>query len=464
MSKEKGIMTREGHSGEMGKHTPLSRRLLRSFMLALSVLAVSAGLAGFALGQGGHAILIDIDDVINPVTAGFLHRAVDRAEKDEAELLIVRLDTPGGLFSSTRDMVSDLLEAEVPSVVYVAPGGAHAASAGTFIAAAANFAVMAPGTNIGAASPVGAGGEDLPETLASKATQDAAALMRDIAAKRGRNSEKLEETVLKATAYSSEEAVELKVVDFIALNLDDLLQKLDGQTVETAAGPRTLHTEGLQVRTLGMSFTERFLLIISDPNIAFILLVVGGLGIVIELFSPGAIVPGVVGAISLLLAFVALGNLPVNWAGVTFILLAMALLFLEAQVAGFGILGVGAIISFVVGGLLLFYRSGDPSPTMPTMGVSLWVLLPTTAILVGGGSWVVMAMIKSRRAVTFSTAETVMGKVGTVTTDLAPIGTVQLTSELWTAVADNEEVIRAGEKVRVVGLEGLTIRVSKTRE
>ena len=457
-------MTREGCSGEMGKQALLLRRLLRPFVLGLSALAVFGGLSGLALGQGSHALLIDIDDAINPITAGFLDRAVERAEKDGAELLIVRLDTPGGLLSSTRSMVTDLLEARVPTVVYVAPGGAHAASAGTFIAAAANFAAMAPGTNIGAASPVGTGGEELPETLKDKATQDAAALMRDIASTRGRNVEKLEQTVLWATAYSSEEAVALDVVDFIAVDLEDLLQKLDGKTVDTPLGPRVLHTEGLQVRHLSMSFTERFLIILSDPNIAFILLVIGGLGIVIELFSPGAVVPGVVGAICLLLAFVALGNLPVNWAGVAFILLAMALLFLEVQVAGFGVLGVGAIISFVVGGLLLFYRTGAPSPTMPTMGVSLWVLIPTTAILVGGGGWVVMAMVKSRRAVTFSTAETVMDKVGTVTTDLAPIGTVQLTSELWTAVADNEEVIKAGEKVRVVGLEGLTIRVSKIRE
>ena len=442
----------------------LSRRLLRPLVLGLSALAVAVGLTGLALGQGPHALFIDIDAAINPVTADFLDRAVGKAEGDGAELLIVRLDTPGGLLSSTRDMVTSLLADNVPSVVYVAPGGAHAASAGTFITAAANFAVMAPGTNIGAASPVGMGGEDLPETLKSKATEDAAALMRDIAAKRGRNSEKLEETVLRATAYSSEEAVELNVVDFIAENLDDLLQKLDGRTVDTPTGPRVLATEGLEIRELGMTFMERFLLILSDPNISFILLSIGGLGIMVELFSPGLIGPGVVGVICLLLAFVALGNLPVNWAGVAFILLAMVLLFLEVQISGFGILGVGAIISFVIGGLLLFHRFGAPSPTMPSMGVSLWVLVPATAVLVGGGSWVVAMMLKSRQAVSVSTTkETVIDKIGTVTTKLAPNGTVQLASELWTAVADNDEVIEEGERVKVVGLEGLTIRVSRIK-
>ena len=441
-----------------------ARGLLHPLIVGLSVLALVGGLAGVALGQDRQAIRIEIDDAINHVTAGFLDRAVSKAEEDGAELIIVRLDTPGGLLSSTRDMVTNLLEASVPTVVYVAPGGAHAASAGTFITAAANIAVMAPGTNIGAASPVGAGGAELPETIKSKVMEDAAALMRDIALQRGRNVEKLEATVLEATAYSSQEAVELNVVDFIAVDLEELLQKLDGMNVETAAGSRILMTEGLEVRNLNMSIVERFLLVLSDPNISFILLSIGGLGIVVELFNPGLIVPGVVGAICLLLAFVALGNLPVNWAGVAFILLAMVLLFLEAQAAGLGILGAGAIISFVIGGLLLFDRFGAPSPTAPSMGVSLWVLLPTAALLMGGGGWFVWMMVKSRQTVTVSTAETVVGKVGIVTRDLAPTGAVQLTSELWTAVADDDEVIAAGERVEVVGLEGLTLRVSKIRE
>lgn len=448
----------------MGSFPPLSKALRRLLMLGLSVLALVGGLMGVALGQGRHAVLIDIDDAINRVTAGYLDRAVERAQKDSAELIIVRLDTPGGLLSSTRDMVADLLESRVPSVVYVAPGGAHAASAGTFIAAAANIAAMAPGTNIGAASPVGEGGAELPETIKDKATEDAAALMRDIASQRGRNVEKLEATVLRATAYSSQEAVALDVVDFIAVDMDDLLEKLDGMTVETAAGPRTLSTRELEIRPLSMSFVERSILVLSDPNISFILLIIGGLGIMVELLSPGLIVPGVVGAISLLLAFLVLGNLPVNWAGVAFILLAMVLLFLELQVAGFGILGVGAIVSFVLGGLLLFNGFGAPSPTMPAVGVSLWLLVPMAVLLLGGGSWFLLTIVRSRQTVTVTTAGTVVGSVGFVTKDLAPRGTVQLTSELWSAVADDDEIIKAGDKVKVVGLDGLTLRVSKTSE
>jgi membrane-bound serine protease (ClpP class) len=441
-----------------------ARGLLQPLILGLSVLALAGGLAGIALGQGRHAIRIEIDDGINHITAGFLDRAMSKAEEGGAELIIVRLDTPGGLLSSTRDMVTNLLESSVPSVVYVAPGGAHAASAGTFIAAAANIVVMAPGTNVGAASPVAAGGAELPETIKSKAMEDAAALIRDIALQRGRNVEKLEATVLEAKAYSSQEAVEFKVVDFIAVDLDELLEKLDGMSVETSAGFRILRTDELEVRNLNMSFVERFLLILADPNISFILLSIGGMGIVVELFNPGLIVPGVMGAICMLLSFLVLGNLPVNWAGVAFILMAMVLLFLEAQVAGFGILGAGAIISFVIGGLLLFDRFGAPSPTMPATGVSLWVLLPTAALLMGGGGWFIWTMVKFRQTVTVSTASTVMGEVGTVIRDLAPTGTVQLASELWTAVADVDQVITAGEWVEVVGLEGLTIRVSKIRE
>ena len=448
----------------METFSPLSKTLLRPLMLALSVLALMGGLAGAALGQGRHVVLIDIDDAINPVTAGFLDRAVDKAREDGAELIIVRLNTPGGLLSSTRDMVAKLLKDSIPSVVYVAPGGAHAASAGTFITAAANIAVMAPGTNIGAASPVGAGGAELPETIKSKVMEDAAALMRDIATKRGRNVEKLEATVLDATAYSSQEAVDLNIVDFVAVDVDELLEKLDGMTVETTDGSRVLSTAGIDVRRLNLNFVERFLLVLSDPNISFILLSIGSLGITVELFNPGLVVPGVVGVICLLLAFLVLGNLPVNWAGVAFIILAMVLLFLEVQVAGFGILGVGAIISFVIGGLLLFHRFGAPSPTMPSMGVSLWVLLPTAALMLGGGGWFVMTMVRSRQTVAVSTAETVVGKIGIVIRDLAPTGTVQLVSESWTAVADDDEVITAGERVEVVGLEGLTLRVSKIRE
>ena len=439
------------------------RVLLRSAILCLSLLALAGGLTGVSMGQGDHALLVEIDATINSVTAGYLDRAMEKAWEDEAELIIVQLNTPGGLLDSTRDMVSDLLESRTPSVVYVAPGGARAASAGTFIAAAANFAVMAPGTNIGAASPVSSEGEELPETIKSKVTEDAAALMRDIASRRGRNVEKLEETVLNAVAYTSEEAVDLNVVDFVASDLTELLEKLDGRVAEILSDEVTLNTQGLDVRRLDMTFVEKFLLILSNPNISFLLVTIGGLAVMIELFNFGMIVPGLIGVTCLLLAFVALGNLPVNWAGVAFILLAMVLLGLEAMAAGIGVLGVGAVVSFVIGGLLLFHSFGPTSPTLPDVRVNIWLILGTTVLLLGGGGWFVMTMVKSRQTDNPSTADAVVGEVGMVTSDLAPIGMVQLPSGLWSAIADNDEVIMAGERVSVVSMEGLTVNVQRTR-
>ena len=438
------------------------RHLLRWVVLCLSLLALAGGLTGVSRGQSGHALMVDIDAAVNPVTAGFLERAVAQAEEEGAELVIVRLDTPGGFLDSTRDMVSVLLESRVPTVVYVAPAGARAASAGTFIAAAANFAVMAPGTNIGAASPVASTGEELPETIENKATQDAAALMREIASKRGRNADKLEQTVLNAVAYSSEEAVELNVVDFAAFDLGELLDELDGRVAETLSDEVTLDTTGLDVRTLEMTFMERFLLILSNPNITFLLITIGGLALIIELFNFGMVVPGLIGVTFLLLAFVALGNLPVNWAGVAFIVLALVLLALEALVAGFGALGVGAIVSFVIGGLLLFHRFGAPSPTMPDVSVNIWLILGTAGALLGGGAWFLSTIVKSRQAINPDSEEWVVGEVGFVTSDLSPIGTVQLPSGLWSATAEGDEEIVAGERVRVVGMEGLTVSVQRT--
>jgi membrane-bound serine protease (ClpP class) len=427
-------------------------------------LALATGLVGTVYGQTRHATLIEVDDVINAPMEGYIKRTFANAETENVELVIVRLDTPGGELDATREIVEVLLGSPVPSVVYVSPRGARAGSAGTFITAAANFAVMAPGTNIGAATPVAGGGQDLPETLANKVTNDAAALIRAIAEERGRNAESLEETVRKAASFSASEAVDLNVVDFIATDLQDLLAQLDGKVASTPVGPRTLSTQNIEVVSVGMSLLERFLMLLADPNISFILLSLGGLGIAVELFNPGLIIPGVVGAILLLLAFLGLGNLPVNWAGVAFILLAFLLFVAETQVAGFGVLGFGAIVSFVVGGFLLFFHLGPASPIEPPMGVGLAVLIPMAVLLLGGGSWVILAMLKSRGVATVSTTKTVMDKVGIVTSELAPIGTVQLGSELWTAKADDDRLIEAGEKVRVTGLEGVTLRVSKTKE
>ena len=434
---------------------------LRLLLLACSLLAMMGGVTGLAYGQTKHALFIEVEAAINSATQRFITRAFETGEKEGAEVVIMRLETPGGLLNSTRKIVEVLLESPVPSVVYVAPRGARAASAGTFITAAANFAVMAPGTNIGAAAPVGGAGEDLPETLKTKVTEDAAALMRAIADERGRNSEQLERTVREAIAFSAEEAVEQGVVDFIATDLSDLLSQLDGKVATTAAGPRILDTEGLEIRLMSISILERFLLFLADPNIAFLLLSLGGLGIVLEFFNPGIIVPGVTGVILLLLAFLGLGNLPVNWAGVVFILLALVLFVLEINISGFGALGVGAIVSFLVGSFLLFFHFAPASPTAPTIGVNLWVLIPTVAVLTGGGGWVFWTITKSRRGEPAMAISRLAGARGYATTDLNPRGTVQVANDSWRAVAESDEVIRKGEEVEVVKVEGIIVTVRK---
>ena len=267
-----------------------------------------------------------------------------------------------------------------------------------------------------------------------------------------------------AVSFTAREAVDLNLVDFIAQDLDDLLAQLDGRVVETTAGPHTLDTHNLQHRQFNKNLLEHFLEFISDPNISFLLLTVGGLGIVIELFNPGLIAPAVVGVISLLLAFLALGNLPFNWAGVVFILLAIALAVLEIQVAGFGILGVGSIISFVVGGLILFTQFGDASPTLPLVSVNRWLLGSTGGALALAMSYVVLVAYQSRKAEHESTGQSLVGEVGTVTAELAPRGVVRVGSETWTAVSGNGNVIDVDEPVRVTKVDGLILTVSRQQD
>ena len=439
-------------------------RIVRLFFVSLSLILLFTGLLGPVLAhaqspQGPHALVMTVDGIINPVKERFISRAIDQALQDGSELLVIQLDTPGGLLSSTREIVKLLLESPMPVAVFVSPKGARAGSAGTFITAAGNFAVMAPGTNIGAATPVSSTGQDLDETLASKVENDAAALIRSIAQERGRDQDKLEETVRSAASYSAQEALDGNVVDLIAEDLEDLLAKLDGLSAETSVGTIVLETQGLEIRTFGKNILEHFLEFISDPNVSFILLTVGGLGIVVELFNPGLIAPGVVGVICLLLAFLALGNLPVNWAGVVFVLLAVALIILEVAVAGFGILGVGAIVSLIVGGLLLFTQFGEASPTLPSISVNRWLLAATGGVIAVSLAFVVGLAYQSRKQGPPEKLAALTGRQGTVTGELSPRGVVLVGNETWTAISEDDSVISVGEPVEVRCVEGLILTV-----
>ena len=443
--------------------------LLRRPLLALSTLLIVLGAVGMAAPAGAqesHVLVADVDGMINPVTQRYISRTIERGEEDGARLVVIKLNTPGGLLDSTRKIVEDLLNAQVPTAVYVQPKGAHAASAGTFVTAAANFAVMAPGTNIGAAAPVASGGEDIPETLQAKVVEDTAALMRTISQQRDRNTEKLEATVRDAIAYDAAEAVELEVVDFIAEDLTDLLQLVHGRTAETAAGSVTLDTRGIVLRETNMNIIERFLSFLAHPDIAFLLLSLGGLGLVIELFNPGVIIPGVVGVILLILAFLSLGNLPVNWAAVGFMGLALALLIAEMFVAGFGVLGICAIVAFVLGGLLLFSNFGTPSPTLPSVKVSLWLIVGLAVGLALLSLWFYSTVVQSRRGArrTGPLGSQVLGAKGVATSDLDPRGTVHVHAEEWTATSEGDTFIENGRTVRVLRVDGTVLTVGPVDE
>ena len=434
---------------------------------ALAVVLVLVGFGGFLAsqsvgafeGRGPHAGLLVIDGTIDSVTADFLSRGLDVAVEDGASFLIVQLDTPGGLLSSTRDMVETVLGSQIPVVVYVAPAGARAASAGTFIVAASHLAAMAPGTNIGAASPVAAGGKDLPETLKSKATQDAAAFIRSIAEERGRNADALEQTVLKAVSYTASEALDNDIVDLIARDTPDLLAKLHGKMVPLNGGEVVLETEGLAVREIKRTALEHFLGFLADPNVAFLLLTLGGIGILLEMLNPGLIAPGLAGAIALALAFVAVGNLPVNWVGVALIGLAMVLFFFELQAPGIGIFGVGGAVSFVLGAFLLFGGLGPPPIPTPSFRVSLWAIGAVSGVLFGFFLLFIRVVVQARTAQYIPVTEALVGRVGTVRTPLNPRGTVQVANELWSAVSDSGDQISEGEVVIVLEVEGLTLKV-----
>lgn len=408
--------------------------------------------------------VIEIKGVINPLTARYLERAVAEAEQAGAGALIVQLDTPGGLDTAMREMTQAMLGSRVPIIVYVAPSGARAASAGMFLTIAAHVAAMAPGTNIGAASPVSLGGE-LDAIAYDKAAQDAAATARTLALQRGRNAEWAEKTVLDSISLTSAEALEYGLIEIIAQDMNDLLQQLDGREVITVAGPVTLHTQAAPVKTMPMNFAEQLLHVITDPNIAYLLLTLGLYALLIEFQAPGFGLPGAVGVIALVLAFVAFGSLPLNWAGIGLIALGVILFIVEAASPGLGATGIAGLIFFALGSLMLYQPIGPASPIMPALTVNPWLVAGVT---VGTGVlffWVVGKALKAQRAPVVShVPRRLIGAIGDAKTDLAPLGTVQVDSELWSAVAEGEEPIGAGEKVKIITVDGLVLKVRRVTD
>ena len=445
---------------------------------ALSIALIAVGFGGAMLSfwvssveaQAPHAVVVEIDEPIQPSTAGFLERVVNEAEDGGARFVVIRLDTPGGLYDSTRDIVETILESEIPVIVYVSPPGAQAASAGTFIATAGHITAMANGTNIGAASPVDQSGGPLPEPLGSKATNDAAAFLRSIAAERGRNADALNDTVTKALAYSASEALNRDIIDLVAKDLDQLLSTVDGTRVDLFDGSSyVLDTSGVDLRTVDKTVLERFLAIISNPNVAFLLLVIGAIGLFIEFLAPGLFAPGIIGGLCLVMAFVAFGNLPVNWVGLALLAFALVLIFAELQSPGVSFFGAGGVVSFVLGSVLLF-GGFTPGPVeTPSFRVNYLLIGGITVTLSGFLLFVVrdilMAQkIEERQATKGITTATLVGTTGVVSAELAPSGMVSVSGEEWSAVSDTGEAIEEGAEVVITEVEGLTLKVYKATE
>jgi membrane-bound serine protease (ClpP class) len=427
---------------------------MRRTIVAAAGLLIGVFAAALPARAAAPVEMIDLDGAITPVTARLLTAAIDRAQADRAQALIVRLNTPGGLERSMRSMAQAILNAEIPIIVYVAPTGARAASAGVFITMAAHVAAMAPATNIGAAHPVTIGGGDTGKEMGKKIENDAAAFARSLAAERGRNVEWAEKAVRASVSVTEREAVKLKVVDLVADSVPDLLAKIDGRTVKTARGPVTLATRDAVVKPIEVRFRDRFLALITDPNIAYILMMVGMLGIFFELQNPGVVLPGVIGGISLILAFFAFQSLPINWAGVLLILFGVALLIAEIKVVSHGVLTAGGVVAMVLGSFMLYEA--------PEVGfrVSWTVILPTVGATAALVVWAVSAGVRAMMKSPVTGAAGMIGRVVVARSALGPEGQVQVDGEIWRAVSEGE-AIPAGEKVRVTAVDGLTLKVSR---
>jgi membrane-bound serine protease (ClpP class) len=429
--------------------------MTRGLAVALALLA-AAVLTPRPATAAAPVATIQIDGVISPVTLRLVESALTRAQAEGAGVLVIQLDTPGGLERSMRLICQRLLNAEIPVIVYVAPTGARAASAGVFITMAAHVAAMAPATNIGAAHPVAVGGGVDTESL-KKIENDAAAFVRTIALERGRNAEWAEQAVRQSVSITEREAVNLKVVDLVADSVPDLLDKIDGRSVKTTRGPVTLQTRGAVVRPIEIGFRDRVLNVITDPNVAYVLMMLGMLGLFFELSNPGVILPGVVGGIALILAFFAFQSLPINFAGLLLILFGIVLLIAEIKVVSHGVLAVGGIVAMALGSLMLF--------DAPEIGfrVSWRVIIPTVGATAGIFLFVIAAGVRALAARSPVGAPALVGETGVARGALSPEGQVLVHGELWRAVVRGTPV-EEGAHVRVVAVKGLTLTVEKTGE
>lgn len=398
---------------------------------------------------------LTIDGAIGPVANEMLVAALKQAQDVDAEVLVIELDTPGGLLKTTRMMCKTILASRIPIVVYVSPSGARAGSAGVFITLAAHVAVMAPGTNIGAAHPVGLGGigssQDSSGVMEGKITNDAAAFARTLAEQRNRNAEWAEQAVRESRSVTDSEALALNVIDFVASTPDSLLILLHGRIIIVDGRADTLNTERAAISDSPMSLRLRILDLIADPNIAYILLLLGVYGLFFELYNPGAILPGVVGALSLILAFFSLQLLPISWAGLLLIILAIILFILEVKIASYGLLSVAGIVSMILGSLMLF------QPGVTGVKVGLDVIIPAAIFTALFFVFVVGMGLRAQARKVVTGEEGLIGETGIVTSELSPEGKVSVHGEIWSA--RSTQTIPRGQKIRVAHVDGMILTV-----
>ena len=425
-------------------------------LLAAAALLLSALSPGVVLQAAGEKRVVDVitvSEVITPPIGEYIVKSIRQAAESGTEAIVIQLDTPGGLDLSMRDIIKECLNATVPVVVYVSPSGARAASAGVLITISAHVAAMAPGTNIGAAHPVAMGIGKADETMMEKVENDAVAYGRGIAEQKGRNADWIEEAIRKSVSVTAEEALKLKVIDLVAADMADLLVKIDGREVKLAAGSKTLKTKGAELNRKEMGFREKVLITISNPNIAFILFLLGLAGLYFEFSSPGVVLPGIIGAISLILAFFAFQTLPVNYAGILLILLAVALFIAEIKVVSHGVLTMGGVVSLALGSIMLF-ESPDPA-----LRVSWSVLVPTVAIVSLFSAGVISIAVRAQMRRVATGSEGMIGVLGEAASAVHEKGKVLIRGEYWNAFS--KAPIEKGKKVQVVDVKGLNIEVEE---
>lgn len=400
-------------------------------------------------------LLIDIDEGIGPATTDFIKNSIAQADDEAFEALIIRLNTPGGLLDATRDIVEAIMASDVPVIVYVAPSGSRAGSAGVFITLSAHIAAMAPGTNIGAAHPVGPGGQSDTTAMFEKVTNDAAAFVRTIAQERGKNEEWAERTVRESISSTANEAMESGAIDIIASSLDSLLKSIDGKEINTQSGKEILNTANSEIVIREKNWRENLLALISNPNIAYILLMLGFYGILFELYSPGSIFPGTLGAISILLGAYSMQMLPINYAGLGLIILAFILFIIEIYVASYGLLTIGGVVSVLLGSIMLI-----DSP-VEFMDISLSLIITVTIVTGIFFGWLIYYGIKAQFRRKSAGGNNFQGEVGKAKTDIFPDkeGNIYIHGEIWKAYSDEE--IKVNDEVEIISVDGFKLKVKK---